>query len=351
MEGDEPGTALKFPTWSSGHHCLGRNVLTRDLWDKLKDKKTSLTGFTISDVVRSGVELPSSSVGVYAGDEECYLLYRPLFEPFIKEYHGIDKIPAHVSNLDPRCLTSVIQNEAPILSTRCRVARNLTGYGISGEKRLEVESVLVTALEALEGDLSGHYYPYDLFTSSEKEELVMGGYLFRENDKYQAAAGISRDWPEGRGIFYNKDKTFLVWINEEDHLRIISMQKGADVKVVFDRLCRGINAINKALFRHAQTEFAFHKHYGYPSSCPTNLGTGMRASVHVSDLRSFKDVQLKNTCRQLGLDVRGRHGETSEAEGGVYDVSNRQRLGRTEVDLLQTVIDGINSLYNTSTKN
>ncbi|XP_066297898.1 arginine kinase-like [Branchiostoma lanceolatum] len=342
------------------------------MWEELKDissihqdRKTSLTGFTISDVVRSGVEVPSSSVGVYAGDEECYLLYRPLFEPIIKEYHGIDEIPSHVSNLDPHCLTSMIENEAPIISTRCRVARNLSGYGfpagISGEKRLEVESVLVTALEALEGDLSGHYYPYDLLTSSEKEELVMGGYLFRENDKYQAAAGISRDWPEGRGIFYNKDKTFLVWVNEEDHLRIISMQKGisanrnifslsiqsktgADVKAVFDRLCRGINTINKAFLTHAQTEFAFHKHYGYLSSCPTNLGTGMRASVHISVPGSFNDVQLKNTCRQLSLDVRGRHGEASEAEGGVYDVSNRQRLGRTEVDLLQTVIDGINSL-------
>ncbi|CAH1257015.1 CKMT2 [Branchiostoma lanceolatum] len=250
---------------------------------------------------------------------------------------------------------SQLQNKAPILSTRCRVVRNLSGYGfpagISREKRLEVENVLMTALEGLKGDLSGHYYPYDSLKTSEKDKLVMGGYLFKENDKYQAAAGISRDWPEGRGIFYNKDKTFLVWVNEEDHLRIISMQKGANVKAVFDRLCRGINAINKALLRHAQTEFAFHKHYGYLSSCPTNLGTGMRASVHVSVPRSFNDVQLKNTCRQLGLDVRGRHGETSEAEGGVYDVSNRQRLGRTEVDLLQTVIDGINSLYNTSTKN
>ncbi|XP_066297897.1 arginine kinase-like [Branchiostoma lanceolatum] len=345
-----------------------------------QEKKTVLTGFTINDVVRSGVELPSSIVGVYAGDEECYRLYGPIFDPIIKEYHGIDEIPVHLSNLDPRCLTSMIQlqNKAPVLSTRCRVVRNLSGYGfpagISREKRLEVENVLVTALEGLEGDLRGHYYPYDSLTTSEKDKLVMGGYLFKEIDKYQAAAGISRDWPEGRGIFYNKEKTFLVWVNEEDHVRIISMQKGntildstsanrnicslsiqsktgADVKEVFDRLCRGINAISQALLRHAQTEFAFHKHYGYLSSCPTNLGTGMRASVHVSVPRSFNDVQLKNTCRQLGLDVRGRHGETSEAEGGVYDVSNRQRLGRTEVDLLQTVINGINSLYNTSTKN
>ncbi|XP_078658188.1 arginine kinase-like [Branchiostoma floridae x Branchiostoma belcheri] len=320
------GAALQYPTWTSRHRCLGRKVLNRDLWVKLKDKKTSLTDFTINDVVQSGVEVPSSRVGVYAGDEECYRLYSNFFEPIIKEYHGIDEIPAHVSNLNPRCFPA----------------------GISRENRLEVESVLMTVLDDLEDDLGGKYYPYESLTSPEKDKLVMGGYLFQDNDKYQTAAGISQHWPEGRGIFYNKAKTFLVWVNEEDHLRIISMQKGADVQQVFDRLCRGISAINKGLLKHAQTGFAFDKQYGYLSSCPTNLGTGMRASVHVTVPSSLSDVQLKNACRQLGLDVRGQHGETSEAKGGVYDLSNHQRLGRTEVELLETLVDGINSLYNTS---
>ena len=53
---------------------------------------------------------------------------------------------------------------------------------------------------------------------------------------------MERDWPEGRGIFHNKDKTFLTWVNEEDQLRIISMQSGGDVRAVFDRLARGIKA-------------------------------------------------------------------------------------------------------------
>ena len=54
---------------------------------------------------------------------------------------------------------------------------------------------------------------------------------------------MERDWPEGRGIFHNKDKTFLTWVNEEDQLRIISMQKGGDVKGVFERLARGIKEV------------------------------------------------------------------------------------------------------------
>merc|ERR1719394_1545318 len=58
---------------------------------------------------------------------------------------------------------------------------------------------------------------------------------------------MERDWPEGRGIFHNKDKTFLVWVNEEDQLRIISMQNGSDVKAVFDRLARGIKAVEDSI--------------------------------------------------------------------------------------------------------
>eukprot|EP00058_Branchiostoma_floridae_P017179 XP_002602667.1 hypothetical protein BRAFLDRAFT_210236 [Branchiostoma floridae] len=313
-----------------------------------QDKKTPLTGFTINDVVRSGLLVPSSDIGVYAGDEECYHLYRHFYDPVIKECHGVSEIPVHVSNLDPHRLTSAIKNEAAILSTRCRVVRNLAGYGfpagISRENRLEVEGILVTALEDLEGDLNGQYHPYDTLTGSEKQNMMMSGYLFRESDEFQVGAGMARDWPEGRGIFYNHDKTFLAWVHEEDHLRIISMQKGANFKQVFDRLCRGINAINKALLKHAQTEFACHKQYGYLSSCPTNLGTGMRASVHMHIPNTLTESQFKNRCCKLGLDVRGRHGEKCDSDGGVYDVSNLQRLGSTEVEQVQTLVDGINSI-------
>ena len=59
---------------------------------------------------------------------------------------------------------------------------------------------------------------------------------------------MERDWPEGRGIFHNAEKTFLVWVNEEDQLRIISMQSGGDVKGVFERLARGIKAVQVRFF-------------------------------------------------------------------------------------------------------
>lgn len=86
---------------------------------------------------------------------------------------------------------------------------------------------------------------------------------------------MNREWPEGRGIFHNDNKTFLVWVNEEDQLRIISMQQGADLHAVFDRLSRACAHIEKV------AKFAHDGHLGYITSCPTNLGTALRASVHI----------------------------------------------------------------------
>jgi len=89
------------------------------------------------------------------------------------------------------------------------------------------------------------------------------------------ACGLNRDWPEGRGIFHNDAKTFLVWVNEEDQLRIISMQPGGDIHAVFDRLSRA------SFHLESNLNFLWNRHLGYITSCPTNLGTALRASVHI----------------------------------------------------------------------
>ena len=112
-------------------------------------------------------------------------------------------------------------------------------------------------------------------SKKDQEQLIADHFLFKEGDRFLDACGLNRDWPSGRGIYHNKDKTFLVWINEEDQLRIISMEKGADIGKVFTRLAQGAAAIEKV------AKFAHDSHLGYITSCPTNLGTAMRGSVHI----------------------------------------------------------------------
>merc|ERR1712226_1386679 len=85
-------------------------------------------------------------------------------------------------------------------------------------------------------DFAGAYYPLTGMDEKIRQQLVDDHFLFMSGDPNLKVAGMERDWPEGRGIFHNEAKTFLVWVNEEYQLRIISMQKGGDVKGVFERL-------------------------------------------------------------------------------------------------------------------
>ena len=135
----------------------------------------------------------------------------------------------------------------------------------------------------------------------------------------------------GRGIFMNHAKNFIVWVNEEDHIRIISMQKGASLKQVWGRLVTAIHAMETKL------EFVCHDKFGYLTFCPTNIGTGLRASVHVKVPKIAESGRLNEICASMDLQPRGIHGEHTESVGGVYDISNKIRIGRTEWDLINTM--------------
>ena len=150
---------------------------------------------------------------------------------------------------------------------------------------------------------------------------------------------MNRDWPSGRGIFNNDAKTFLVWVNEEDQLRIISMQKGAGILEVFDRLCRAAKIIETVC------KFAHDEHLGYITSCPTNLGTAMRGSVHIKlpKLMAVKE-KMNAIADKYEVQIRGIHGEHTETNDGVFDISNRRRLGRSEKELVQDMINGVQAL-------
>lgn len=166
-----------------------------------------------------------------------------------------------------------------ILSTRIRVARNLKnfalGSAISREDRIKIERMVTSVLSKFDGELKGKYYSLGNMSEQDRKRLVKDHFLFKGGDKYLESAGLERDWPEARGIFHNDAKTFLVWVNEEDQLRIISMEKGANILSVFTRLSKAAKLLED------RAPFARDDHLGYIATCPTNLGTGLRASVHI----------------------------------------------------------------------
>ena len=335
---------MNYPKFPKDCTSLLCKYLTPEVFEALKNKKTSY-GFTLEQAINSGVQNPDSSIGVYAGDKESYTLFKLLFDPIIEAYHGFTPNDSHTNNMDVDLLHA--PNPDPegqfILSTRIRVGRNVEkmplGPAITKEQRNQVEADVVKALDQLDGELEGKYYPLLGMSKEVQERLIEDHFLFKEGDRFLDAAGLNRDWPEGRGIYHNRDKTFLVWVNEEDQLRIISMQKGGDIKEVFSRLVRAIKSIE------TKVPFSYSYHLGFITSCPTNLGTAMRASVHIALPRLSQDMDaFKAITDKYHLQIRGIHGEHSESEGGVYDISNRRRLGITEVQAVQDMYDGVVAL-------
>merc|ERR1711993_173288 len=222
-------TMAPFPEIKSTHSLTAKHV-TAEKWAKLGDHVTATSGFTLAKAIACAVEFDNQHCGIYAGDEDSYLDFADVFK--------------HTSDMDASKITANVEPDVPVHSCRIRVGRSIQGFGLSPgitkQQRVDVEALMKNAFAKLEGDLAGNYYPLTGMDEAVRQQLVDDHFLFMSGDPNLKVAGMERDWPEGRGIFHNADKTFLVWVNEEDQLRIISMQKGGDVKGVFERLARGI---------------------------------------------------------------------------------------------------------------
>merc|ERR1712058_21268 len=278
-------------------------------------------------------------------------VFSDVFNPLIQDYHGISADSVHTSDMDVSKINGNIDPKAPVHSTRIRVGRSIDGFGLSPgitkQQRLGVENLMKKAFSNLTGDLAGTYYPLTGMNEQVRQQLVDDHFLFVSGDRNLIAAGMERDWPEGRGIFHNEAKTFLLWVNGEDQMRIISMEKGGDVKGVFAHLARGIAAVGESVKAECGKDFALSEQYGFIHSCPTNLGTGMRASVMI-DLPGYTKEglpALQKRCEELAVQPRGTRGESGGFDGCTYDISNKHRLGYSEVQLIQVMIDGVNTLW------
>lgn len=337
----------------SGAKSLMAKYLTREIFEKLKDKKTS-TGFTIARAVNTGVlNKEKSLTGCHAGDVDSYTIFEEFFDPLIEEYHrGFKPSDNHVTDMDHTHLKGNITDPSKIISTRIRVARNISGFNLapgqnSKEEKLQIEALMLQVFAELKDDLAGHYYSLAKISEEERQELVREHLLFKGNDKMQADSGYHRWWPHGRGIYLNHKKTFAVWLNEGDHIRVISIQQGGDVSSVFTTLVKGVNTIEMLLMKLDNRSFQTTEHLGMITCCPTNLGTGLRGGVLIQlqkVVEKLGEDGLKKWSHENHLQVRGLYGEHSDTTSAIYDISNKYRLGYSEVQLVQFVIDGVNQL-------
>jgi creatine kinase len=296
-------------------------------------------------------------VGMTAGDEDSYEVFKDLFDPVINLRHGGYSADAkHPTDLNVSKLskTQIDPTGKYVLSTRVRTGRSIRGLRlppcITKNERREVERIMAKALLGLQGELKGDYYPLAHSNSylpklggmspEEEDKMREDHFLFQEPDStLLLASGMGRQWPDARGIFANDACNFLVWTNEEDHTRIISMQMGADIKEVFERFVKAVNTCEQVVQQEGY-DFMHNDHLGYIHVCPSNLGTGLRASVMVKVPLLSARPDFKDICTKLRLQARGGAGVDSVSAGGIWDLSNSDRLGTSEVDLVNLMIEG-----------
>lgn len=355
-------TFTEVPKFTDKHKSAMAKHLTPEIFEKLKDQQSN-KGYTLSNVIMTGVVTPHLGVGATAGDEDSWEVFKDLFYPIIKDWHGYDaNTQTHPMDLDPSKLQFTDAQREKfnqyVASTRIRAARNIAGYslpcGATETDRAEVERVLKQAFSGLTGELAGTYYELGGLSEEQREFLLSKGFLFQipSARNLLTGAGAARSWPNNRGIFHNEAQTALCWVNEEDHCRIISMEMGGDIPSVFTRFC----ALSEAMKASAEangTQLMWNEKLGFLGTCPSNLGTGLRASVMVKlenfnrllegDNHEDKEL-LEQVCSAFDLQPRGSAGEHSPAVGAKFDVSNKQRLGFSEVQLVQKMIDGVSKV-------
>ena len=234
-------------------------------------------------------------------------------------------------------------SDGTVVSTRVRLARNLEGYPfpshLKGEKQAkEIIRLVSSALSRLDE----FRLVYMDSISGEEAVCLMENHLISpnliNNKRYSAA-------------LINREENVSVMINEEDHLREQCIVKGLDLRLAYDTMSEIDNRIAGSM------KFAFDEQLGFLTACPTNLGTGLRASVMLFlpalTINGFIPKVIRSISR-LGLTVRGVYGEGSEADGYKYQISNEVTLGVSEEEILasvEEVVDKVCELEQTERRN
>ena len=313
--------------------------------------------------VQSGIEIPNSEVGCYACQPSDYDVFKPFFAKVLESYHNVDlSTKKHVNNwnldnvegLPADGKLDLTKLGLPPLSIRVRTGRNLTRFPLPGsmtkQDRVDMEKAMGKVMDQLISmpQYGGRYVSItpghpNFIDQTEYQALVDAHIMFKSmaGDKFLVTAGIADDWPHGRGCYISKDKGFIIWVGEEDHLRIMCMGKGTILNDIFDRLKVAIDIVEDLI----EGGCAKSAEFGVVTSCPTNIGTAMRASVHIQLPKltaDGTDAKAKAICKPLGLSVRGLGGEhTAIGADGTVDISPSARFCISEAEILAALYKGI----------
>ncbi|KAI4832235.1 hypothetical protein KUCAC02_015209 [Chaenocephalus aceratus] len=311
----------EFPDLSRNHTWMGR-ILTAAMYRRQFHRCTH-SGVLFDDVIRPGLEesgdwCSPASVGCVAGDVESYILFCDFFDRVIEAHHG-HKITSQTPESDFNCDNLKGGEDLDrSYAVRCEVSvvRGVEGFCFPthcsrGERR-ELLTLSRRALQRLEEDLPGRLLLLEDLTQDQQRELD-----FDPPSDSQLRIGVARDWPDARGVWVSKDGSLVVWVNMEDHLRLVSTRDDANITEAFRCMCINLQKLED-LCRELKHPFTWKQQLGWVSSSPADVGTGRPEETEaLHGQHRFPSAVL---CEQLVT------------------------FGLSEVGLTQLVVDGVKLL-------
>lgn len=217
-----------------------------------------------------------------------------------------------------------------VVSSRIRLARNFRNMPFPNRMNSSQAQNVVNTIKDINQNsstyISKEFNYYDMADINNIEKLVL-------LEKHLVSPDLIKNKRAG-GALISNDEKISVMVNEEDHIRIQTILCGLQLKSAWELGDKIDNLIEE------RVEFAYNEKIGYLTSCPTNVGTGMRASVmvHLPALSMIGYINgLLSTIGKLGIAVRGLYGEGSQTDGNLYQISNQITLGQSEEDIIENI--------------
>lgn len=342
------------------------NIMARSFQESYCQTLTAEQQKRLLEICNSGIQNPESQLGAYAMNPNDYDEFKPFFQPVLETYHKVDlSVKKHKNDWNLKGIEGLPENGNLDIakfglgpsSMRIRTARNLKKFPLPGAMsqadRENMEKAMGPVFDSLIKDskFGGEYVSLtpghpNKISDERYEELVRDHIMFKDMsaDSFLMTAGIAKHWPHGRGCYISSDREFIIWVGEEDHLRIMAMRKTTILNEVFERLKAAIDIVEKLI----PGGCAKSPDFGVITSCPTNMGTGMRASILIALPKLTEggsDEKAKEILKPYGLGVRGLGGEhTPIGADGTVDISPKARFCITEAEIAISLYKGIETV-------
>ncbi|XP_028828639.1 creatine kinase M-type isoform X2 [Denticeps clupeoides] len=331
----------EFPCLDGNYTCMGR-ILTLQMYSRQFNRATE-SGVIFDDIIRPGLENPGSSagsvsVGCAAGDAQSYILFCDFFDRIIEAYHDHKMSRTQESDFNYDNLKGGDDFDSMYaISCEVSVSRAVEDFSFPmhcsrGERR-KLLSLAKQVLSELAKD-----FPGSLTNLAELTQHCEERFLYQQVPPIELIkTAVGRDWPDARARWVSNDGSLVVWINTEDHLRLLSSRTDANIQEAFKCIC--VNLVKlEAFYKKWRHPFVWKEHLGWVVSSPAEVGTGLKASVIVRLSHIPQNKRIHDILERLRLHLH------PTAKAGLYRVSNAPTIGFTEVGLVQLLVDGVKLL-------